>query len=379
MSYIGASPTSTAFLTDSFSGDGSTTSFTLSAAPASSSSILVAVSGVLQDPATYAVVGTALNFTGAPPSGTANISVRYLGVPASNISTAAYRTVTEFTATAGQTSFSTPSYTVGFINVYRNGVLLGSADYTATTGTTVVLASGATAGDLITTESFYVSSIYNAISNTAGSVNSNNIADGAVGTAEIADGAVTTAKIADANVTAAKLASGAALSNLGTAQLADANMAPGSVIQVVYGETANRTVWSGVSTWTDTGVTATITPLSASSRILVLVDLKMGGSNSGINFTARLTRNGTVIYAGTDTNNKQGFAHVEQGWGAFVYFIWPLNASTVDSPASTSALTYTVQFSPNASGGTQYLNRTDNNSSAQGNTRSSITLMEIAG
>ena len=186
MSYIGATPTSTAFLTDSFSGDGSTTSFTLSAAPASSSSILVAVSGVLQDPATYAVVGTALNFTGAPPSGTANISVRYLGIPASNISTAAYRTVTEFTATAGQTSFSTPSYTVGFINVYRNGVLLGSADYTATTGTTVVLASGATAGDLITTESFYVSSIYNAISNTAGSVNSNNIADGAVGTAEIA-------------------------------------------------------------------------------------------------------------------------------------------------------------------------------------------------
>lgn len=188
MSYIGATPTSTAFLTDSFSGDGSTTSFTLSAAPASSSSILVAVSGVLQDPATYAVVGTALNFTGAPPSGTANISVRYLGVPASNISTAAYRTVTEFTATAGQTSFSTPSYTVGFINVYRNGVLLGSADYTATTGTTVVLASGATAGDLITTESFYVSSIYNAISNTAGSVNSNNIADGAVTPSELSTG-----------------------------------------------------------------------------------------------------------------------------------------------------------------------------------------------
>lgn len=188
MSYIGATPTSTAFLTDSFSGDGSTTSFTLSAAPASSSSILVAVSGVLQDPATYAVVGTALNFTGAPPSGTANISVRYLGIPASNISTAAYRTVTEFTATAGQTSFSTPSYTVGFINVYRNGVLLGSADYTATTGTTVVLASGATAGDLITTESFYVSSIYNAISNTAGSVNSNNIADGAVTPSELSTG-----------------------------------------------------------------------------------------------------------------------------------------------------------------------------------------------
>lgn len=189
MSYIGASPTSAAFLTDQFSGNGATTSFTLSAAPASSSSILVAVSGVLQDPSTYAVVGTALNFTGAPPSGSGNISVRYLGVPASNITTAAYRTVTEFTATAGQTSFSVPSYTPGFIDVYRNGVMLGSADYTASNGTTVVLASGATAGDLIETISFYVSSVYNAISNTAGSVNANNIADGAVGTAELASGA----------------------------------------------------------------------------------------------------------------------------------------------------------------------------------------------
>lgn len=367
MSYIGASPTSAAFLTDQFSGNGSTTSFTLSAAPASSSSILVAVSGVLQDPSTYAVVGTALNFTGAPPSGTANISVRYLGIPASNIATAAYRTVTEFTATAGQTTFSVPSYVPGFIDVYRNGVMLGSADYTATNGTTVVLATGATAGDLVEVISFYVSSIYNAISNTAGSVNANNIADGAVGTAEIADGAVTNAKI---NTVAASKVTG---------QLADANMAPGSVLQVVYGETANRTVWSGVSTWTDTGVTATITPSSTSSRILVLIDLKMGGNNTGINFTARLTRNGTVIYAGTDTNNKQGFAHVEQGWVAFQYFIFPLNASTVDSPASTSALTYTVQFSPNGSGGTQYLNRTDNNTSSQANTRSSITLLEIAG
>ena len=195
MSYIGASPTSAAFLTNSFSGDGTTTSFTLTVAPASSSSILVAVSGVLQDPATYAVVGTSLNFTGAPPSGTANIIVRFLGIPASNVATASYRTVTEFTATASQTTFSVPSYTPGFIDVYRNGVMLGSADYTATNGTTVVLASGATAGDLVEVISFYVSSIYNAISNTAGSVNANNIADGAVGTAEIASGAVTPAKL----------------------------------------------------------------------------------------------------------------------------------------------------------------------------------------
>ena len=163
MPYIGQQPTSVAFLTDTFSGNGSTTAFTLSAAPANTSSVLVAVSGVLQDPSTYSVSGTTLTFSGAPPSGTSNISVRFLGIPASGVTTTAYRTVTEFTATASQTTFSVPSYTVGFIDVYRNGVMLGSADYTATNGTTVVLASGATAGDLIEVISFQVSSVLNAV------------------------------------------------------------------------------------------------------------------------------------------------------------------------------------------------------------------------
>jgi hypothetical protein len=205
MSYIGNQPTSVAFLTDTFSGNGSTTAFTLSAAPANTSSVLVAVSGVLQDPSTYSVSGTTINFSGAPPTGTSNISVRFLGIPASNVTTTAYRTTTEFTATAGQTTFSVPSYTVGFIDVYRNGVLLGSADYTATNGTTVVLAVGATAGDLIETISFYVSSVLNAIPATTGSVGSGYLADGSVTTAKILDSNVTTAKIANANVTPAKL------------------------------------------------------------------------------------------------------------------------------------------------------------------------------
>ena len=198
MAYIGNQPTSVAFLTDQFSGNGSTTAFTLSAAPANTNSILVAISGVLQDPSTYSISGTTLTFSPAPPSGTGNISVRFLGIPASGVTTTAYRTVTEFTATAGQTTFSVPSYTVGYIDVYRNGVLLGSADFTATSGTTVVLATGASAGDLVETVSFYVSSVLNAIPAVA-----NAVTDTYLNT-----GAVTTAKIADANVTPAKISTG---------------------------------------------------------------------------------------------------------------------------------------------------------------------------
>jgi len=170
LSYIGNQPVYQAFVTDQFSGNGSTTAFTMSVAPANTASVLVAVSGVLQDPSTYSVSGTTLTFSAAPPSGTGNISARYLGIPASGVTTTAYRTVTEFTATAGQTTFTPASYTVGYINVYRNGVRLGTSDFTASNGTTVVLASGATAGDLITTESFYVSSVLNAIPATNASV-----------------------------------------------------------------------------------------------------------------------------------------------------------------------------------------------------------------
>lgn len=55
---------------------------------------------------------------------------------------------TSFTATANQTTF-TVNYTVGNILVFMNGAKLNSADFTATNGTSVVLASGATAGDIV--------------------------------------------------------------------------------------------------------------------------------------------------------------------------------------------------------------------------------------
>jgi hypothetical protein len=72
--------------------------------------------------------------------------------------------------------------------VYRNGVMLGSADYTASNGLTVVLASGATAGDLVEVISFQVSSVLNAIPATAGSVGTTYLADASITSAKIASG-----------------------------------------------------------------------------------------------------------------------------------------------------------------------------------------------
>lgn len=62
---------------------------------------------------------------------------------------------TSFTATAGQTTFNV-TYTPGSIEVYLNGVFLNGSDYTANNGTSVVLATAASLGDIIETIAFNV-------------------------------------------------------------------------------------------------------------------------------------------------------------------------------------------------------------------------------
>jgi rhodanese-related sulfurtransferase len=61
----------------------------------------------------------------------------------------ATQTRDSFTATSGQTSFATSGYTPNFLDVFLNGVKLAAADYTATNGSDVVLASGAVVNDIL--------------------------------------------------------------------------------------------------------------------------------------------------------------------------------------------------------------------------------------
>ena len=62
---------------------------------------------------------------------------------------------TNVTATAGQTTVTGLTYTVGLINVYLNGVkLVVGTDVTATSGTSIVLAAGAAVDDIIQTVAF---------------------------------------------------------------------------------------------------------------------------------------------------------------------------------------------------------------------------------
>ena len=86
------------------------------------------------------------------------------------------RRVHTYTATAGQEIFtgsSTEGVTLtyadtNYIDVFQNGVLLGSADYTSTSGTSVVLAQGASVSDLVVIVVYDVFSVADTVSKTAG-------------------------------------------------------------------------------------------------------------------------------------------------------------------------------------------------------------------
>jgi len=74
-------------------------------------------------------------------------------------------TTSVFTATANQTTF-TVSYTVGFVEVFLNGSKLSAADFTATNGTSIVLASGATVGDTLDVVAYGTQTIANVYTQT---------------------------------------------------------------------------------------------------------------------------------------------------------------------------------------------------------------------
>ena len=85
MAYIGNIPTSATFAIDTFNGDNSTVNFTLREAPVATSSLMIFVGGIRQQIESYSLSGTTLTFSEAPPTGSSNIQVVFLGLGASSI------------------------------------------------------------------------------------------------------------------------------------------------------------------------------------------------------------------------------------------------------------------------------------------------------
>jgi len=155
----------------------------------------------------------------------------------------------------------------------------------------------------------------------------------------------------------------------------------GSVLQVV--STPKTDVFSMSSSGTATAITglsASITPTSATSKILIFGQVTGSFSNTTFGWNILIYKDGSVITGATgDTGNSQPRA-TSSMFHNYVYASETIPFYYLDSPATTSSTTYAI-YTFQEPGATFYVNRAGNVTQTDGrsaNTISNITLMEIA-
>ena len=155
------------------------------------------------------------------------------------------------------------------------------------------------------------------------------------------------------------------------------NPKTGNIIQVVSTTKTDTTSTNTSGSFTDiSGMSVSITPSSTSSKILILISLGSISSNaSGIAVGFKLLRDSTAVGNASSTSNRSGFTNIYTGGGTGDEYILSASHSFLDSPSSTSALTYKIQWKN--SSGTTYLGRYHSNNDNNGS--STITVMEVAG
>ena len=155
----------------------------------------------------------------------------------------------------------------------------------------------------------------------------------------------------------------------------------GTVLQVVSA-TKTDTFTTTSSSFVDlTGVSVSITPTSASSKIMIIATLMAGADASGTTFMSRLVRDSTSIALGDSASNR---TQVTFGTDDMITANTNLSIALtfLDSPSTTSATTYKVQVAQTRTlGGTLTVNRDGQDSDDVQVPRgsSTITVMEIAG
>jgi len=156
---------------------------------------------------------------------------------------------------------------------------------------------------------------------------------------------------------------------------------PGHVIQVVQTFKDDTYVTTSTSRVDVTGLSATITPTSSSSKILVQLD--MGSFAMSTYAYLYLMRDSTDICVGATASGLVSCTmagYVGSSSESTTYYgARRDSAQYLDSPNTTSAVTYKVQVN-NGTTGTILINRNNQDSGGYGmRVPSSITLMEIAG
>jgi hypothetical protein len=150
----------------------------------------------------------------------------------------------------------------------------------------------------------------------------------------------------------------------------------GSVVQVK--STAKTDTFSTTSTsFVDvTGLSVSITPTSASNKVLVFANFQVGNAAAGVDPIFRLMQGSTAIFIGDTAGSR-----TRGSTGGRAYATASVAANSLiflDSPATTSSTTYKLQMLSNTAV-TVYINRSDDDADSALRARyaSSITVMEV--
>jgi len=138
--------------------------------------------------------------------------------------------------------------------------------------------------------------------------------------------------------------------------------ASGGVVQTVYGST-NSEVTSSSSTYSDTGLTATITPTSSSNKVLIMANIATALKQNATYFRVRVMRGSTEIAKIDDGTGYTDNSNFSTGGS--------ISCHILDSPATNSATTYKLQFLSNSNAAVV---KVQTNSAT-----STIVLQEVSG
>ena len=176
MAYLGVDPNVGDITFQTFTGNGSSTAFTLTQNVVSGEAIMVVIGNVVQEPGVgkaYTAYGTTLTFS-APPANGDVIQVRFFGRAVDQPLSYAMA-LFKYTATASQTAFTGAdangavlSFSGNDVDVYLNGVHLDTTDFTTSNGDTITLGSGATVSDELVIRAYRAFTVTDTVSKSSG-------------------------------------------------------------------------------------------------------------------------------------------------------------------------------------------------------------------
>ena len=171
----------------------------------------------------------------------------------------------------------------------------------------------------------------------------------------------------------------------GSGNLSFAAAGGGKILQVVEAVKTDTSSTGSSFYGAIPGLQPQITPSSSSNKVMIFINLKWGFSNENndVNFKLFRSIGGTeteIFSGGASNSNTLGFYGAQDALGKGIHVMMPISSQYLDSPNTTSQITYLIKWQIQRSSSYNYINRPGSNDSSASYHRasSSVTLMEVA-